>query len=366
MAKANEKLNRIHIALLIYMIELDVTVFALPRLVAKNIGTNGWVGLLALTCVACFNIWLFQIVYRMGKGQSFFQIVEAVVPKWCAYPFYLVLTVFWIAIGSFIGKDFILIFQTLTFQSSSSMMIFSLYCLMVYVLLVKDIYSILKAVTLFFLMTASVNLLAPFFFQDWKLIRFTTSLFQGTEGGHTLHGWTEVYTVFVGYELCLFLFPYVDKKSKLFQGMYTGQLLIGLVQQLAVWVSFGFFSFPELKVLAYPVIHTLEYIEFPFINRVENLVFPFFLFSNLVSTVLFAFAGLSCLKQMFPQARPKLLELFIVIAIFGLGYIPKLLREAEALVFHSFFVEIGVAFVLPLLLMVLLQIGKLRKKGVKA
>ncbi|CAI6047988.1 hypothetical protein [Cohnella sp. JJ-181] len=39
-----EKLNGFHVALLIYMIELDVTVFMLPRMVAVNIGTNGWLG----------------------------------------------------------------------------------------------------------------------------------------------------------------------------------------------------------------------------------------------------------------------------------------------------------------------------------
>ncbi|MCC3375460.1 GerAB/ArcD/ProY family transporter [Cohnella sp. REN36] len=361
-----EKLNRFHIGIFIYMIELDVTVFSLPRLVAENFGTNGWLGLLALSLVAFANIGLIHFVYRLGKGRSIFQIIETALPKWCAYPLYVLLAGFWLSVGAFIGKDFILIFQMLAFQSTDSMLIFFMYCLMAYFLLIKDLYSIMKAVTLFFILTTALNGLFPFFFQEWKLIRLTTSFFQDAQpGGHSLYGMAEMYTVFVGYELCMLMFPYVNEKSKLFQGVYFGQLFTVFLQQLFVWVSFGFFSFPELKVLSYPLIHTLEYVEFPFINRMENLIFPFFLFSNLLSTVFFSFASMLCLRRIFPQARPKLIEFFLILGVFLLGYIPKILRQSELLVRHSYFIEIGIAIVLPLLLLLFIKVGQWRQKEVK-
>lgn len=353
-----EKLNGFHVALLVYMLELDVTLFMLPRLVASEIGTNGWLGFLGLSLIATFNIWLYRLVYRAGGGRSVFDIAEGALPKAVLYPVYVLLALLWLSIGAFAGKTFILIFQTLTFQTSSPMLIFCLYCLLVYALLTKDLYSIVKASTVFFLLTVWILSLTPYFFRDWSLHRFTSFFFEGTKNGHTLAGLLDVYTVFIGYELCMFLFPYSEAKTKLFKGVFAGHALISSVQLLAIAISFGFFSFEEVKILEFPVIHTLEFIEMPFINRVENLVFPFFLFSNLVSSVMFAFAALSGVRRMLPKFSQKQLALPLTAILFLFGFLPTAFREAAEWIRFAYFSETGVAFALPLLLLLFIKLGK--------
>lgn len=352
-----EKLNGFHVALLIYMIELDVTVFMLPRTVAVNIGTNGWLGFLGLSLIAAFNIWLYRLVYRAGGGRSVFDISEAVLPKFALFPVYGMLSLLWLAIGAFAGKSFVLVFQTLSFQTSSDMQIFAVYCLLVFMLLSKDLYNIVKASSVFFLLSIWMILLAPYFFKDWSYHRFTTFLFKGTENGFSLSGLLDVYAVFIGYELCVFLFPFSDAKTKLFKGVFAGHALITSTNLIAILISFGFFSFEEVKILQFPVIHTLEYIELPFINRVENLVFPFFLYSNLITTVMFAFAARSALGRMLPRVEAKRFALPLAAALFALGFFPSVFREAATLIRLTYFTETGVAFALPLLLLLLLKIG---------
>ncbi|SFB39031.1 spore germination protein (amino acid permease) [Cohnella sp. OV330] len=352
-----EKLNGFHVALLIFMIELDVTVFMLPRMVAVQIGTNGWLGFLGLSLIAAFNIWLYRLVYRAGQGRSVFDISEAVLPKIVLYPLYASLSLLWLGIGAFAGKSFVLVFQTLSFQTSPPMQIFAVYCLLVYALLAKDLYSIVKASTVFFLLSIWMLVLAPYFFKDWSIHRFTAFFFHGTENGHSLSGMLDVYAVFIGYELCVFLFPFSDAKTKLFKGVFAGHAIITATYLLTILVSFGFFSFEEVKILQFPLIHTLEYIEMPFINRVENLVFPFFLFSNLVTTVMFAFAARSALGRMLPGVEAKRFALPLAAAVFALGFLPSVFREAAALIRLTYFTETCVAFILPLLLLILIKIG---------
>lgn len=356
-----EKLNSFHVALLIYMIELDVSVFILPRLVAIELGTNGWLGFLGLSLLAMFNIWLYRIVYRAGRGASMFDIIEGALPKAVAYPFYVLLALLWLGIGSFAGKTFVLVFQTLTFQNTSSMFIFIGYCLLVYALLSKDLYSIVKAATVFFLLSIWILLLAPYFFKDWSLYRFTSFFFQGTMNGHSLSGVLNVYTAFIGYELCLLLFPYTDAKSKLFKGVFAGHMLMTAVQLLTIFISFGFFSFEEVKVIEYPVLQTLEFIELPFINRVENMVYPFFLFSNIVTTTMFAFAALSAVGRIAPKADRRLLAACLTAVIFVLGFLPSSFRQASIWMRLVYYAETGVAFALPLLLYALLKLRKSHK-----
>jgi len=361
-----EKLNWFHVMVLVYMIEFDITAFSLARVIAENIGTNGWLALILLSIAASFNIFLYWAVYRVAKGKSFFQIMESFIPRGPLVPVYLGLAAFWVLLGSLIGKNFVIISQMLSFQSTHPMYIFLLYCLLIYAMLVKDLYSIVKATTVFFLLTFWMNALVPYFFSDWKAVRLTPFIFQGSEHGHSLHGWAEVYMVFVGYELCLFLFPHSDRKTKLFRGVLLGHLLISAAYVTTVLVTYGFFSFEQLKELQFPLINTLEYLELPFLNRLENMVFTFFLFSNLVTTVMFCFASLSTLKHVFPRAKGKTLETVIICLVFVSGFLTKTVRESDELLRALYFTEMALAFGLPLLLIPMAYFANRKEKGAEA
>lgn len=365
MSPLNEKLNVVHIALLIFMTEMNITLFSLPRLVAENIGTNGWAGYLFLSVIATFNIALYWLVYKMGKGASMFQIMEAAMPKPALYPLYLALGLFWIVTASFIGKNYFLIFQMLSFQTTNPMFIFLLFCLMVFCLLIKQIYNISKANTVFFIMTIWTLLLSFYHFREWKTVRFTTFWFQDAAQGHSFHNWMEVYTNFVGFELCLFLFPFVNKKSRLFTGVLLGHWCITLSLLVVIITSFGFFSFGQVQSLLYPVINLLDFIELPFIHRIETLVFVVFVFGNLITTVMFCFASLSMLKQVFPRIKPGRIEFGVVALLFFIGYVPKYLAQSELLLRQVLFVEVSLAFCIPVLLILVLQYLKLKGKSPK-
>lgn len=360
-AAIKEKLNWFHIALLVQMIELDTTVFSQSRVLAENIGTNGWVALIPLSVAATLNLLLYMWVYRTGGGQSAYQLLQAVFPKPMLYPVYLALAGFWIYIGGLIGKNYILISQMFALYSSNSMLIFLLYCAMVYALLAKGIYAIVKATTVFFFMFIWITGFIPYIAKDWSLVRMTPFFLQGAEHRLSLHGLAESFMVFVGYELFLFLFPYTDKKSKLFKGVFLGHWVITLLYLITVIVSFGFFSFDELKELQFPLISTLQYLELPFLNRPENLVFTLFIYPNLISSVLFGFAALTALQQIFPRARSKWLEGALVIAMFCCGFGVKTLIHSEVLIRNAKFIETGIAFALPVVLIPVAYLA--RRKG---
>jgi len=247
--KVKEKLNVFHITLLIFMAEMNITLFSLPRLIAENIGTNGWIGYLALSAIATFNIFLYWIVYRVGRGASAFEILKSALPKAVIYPVYWGLAIFWIFTASILGKNFFLIFQMLSFQTTNPMFIFLLFCVMVFALLIKDIYGIGKATTVFFFMTIWTVGLTVYQFKDWEIVRFTPHLFQVASQGHSFRNWMEVYSTFIGYELALFLFPHVNKRSKLFQGVFIGHWMVTLAQLAVVLTAFGFFSFHQIESL---------------------------------------------------------------------------------------------------------------------
>ncbi|MBB6635885.1 GerAB/ArcD/ProY family transporter [Cohnella thailandensis] len=345
-----EKINSFHLALFVYMCELDGTVFSLARTIAENVGTNGWVAILLLSPIALINIFLYHILFRAGEGRSAFELLEGTFPKWILSPFYIILAAYWAWLGAIIGKHFLLIYQTFAFQTTSPTMLLALYCLIVYTLLIKDIYSILKAVTVFFILTCSLNMLIPYFFREWKLVRLTSSFFQGAENGHTFHGWFEVYLAFVGFEVLLFLFPQMDKKGVALRGAYYGHLMITVIYIISVIIAFGFFSFKEIQSLQYPLINTLEYIELPFLNRVENLIFTVFLFANLVSTIGYCYASKVTLQRIVTKAPDKLFAILIIAGVFVFGCFLQILRDTEQWLDMGLMTEALLSFAMPLVL----------------
>lgn len=114
----------------------------------------------------------------------------------------------------------------------------------------------------------------------------------------------------------------------------------------------------------YPVINLLSFIELPFINRVENLIYTIFLFANLISLVMFTWAALMSLKQIFPAAKAGILELALAVLSFGFGCIPRIARESERLLILAYYAEIALSFTAPVALLLLLAWQSLfRRKG---
>lgn len=359
-----EKLHYSHIILLMFMLQLDITIFSYVHTVSKKIGTNGWLAVIILSTIALINILLYYFVFRIGKGRSFFDILEGSIHKAILVPFYIILAFFWICLGSLIVKNYVLLFQLYTLQNTHSMILFALIAFMLYYLLSKGIYNIGKAATVFFILTFWIVLLLLYFIPEWRLVRITPFLLQGGES-FSIQNWAELYMIFLGYELCLFLFPFVQRESKLFKGVVYGHLLITFLQIIVVIICLGFFSFKELQQTTYPLLDLASYMEIPFLYRLEVPIFSLFLFSNLISGVMYSFAALASLERVMPKIKTKLLALLVTIVFFTVGFAPKILREVETLLRDTFFIEIGLAFIIPFVLLLLLWIQSRKERRTK-
>lgn len=358
-----EKLNYFHVIFLMYVTQSNVFLFSVPRIVAENFGTNGWIAFILCAAAGLLNIFLYSLIYKLGKGRSVFDILESSLPKAILYPIYLAVAVFWIALGSFVGKQYLNVLQTVTFPTTNTMFIYLFYAYMLYLLLTKSIYVIGKASILFFLSTIWMVSLLVYFLPYWDFHNFTPFLFQKSTTPVSLKNWLEVYSGFIGYELAVLLIPYAETDNKLFKGVYWGHLVVTFVYFSITLVSYSFFGLQYLQSAQFPMVDLLAFIELPFINRIENLLLPFFLYKNLMTTVMYCWAALIMVKRIAPIFKPKVLEGIIALASIGFASYPKLLRDSQSLVRQSIYVEIVLAFAFPLLLMMVLYWQNIRRRG---
>ncbi|GAF07812.1 GerAB/ArcD/ProY family transporter [Paenibacillus pini] len=235
-----ERLYPRHIAIMLHMAQTGVIAFSLARLAANYYGTNGWISILILGAVATFNIFLISIVNRMGEGQSIFTILERSIPRWILMPMYVLMMAFLAMLGSVIGKFYIFLFQLIAFPTASSLILNIAFDVLIFLLLIKGIYNIGKAATIFFCLLIWMIWLLFVFSGDFEFVRLTPFLFKG--GEHMLVGSVHMYSAFVGYELSLFLIPYVDRRKKWMKSVYIANAMTVTIYVTYVLLSFGFFS----------------------------------------------------------------------------------------------------------------------------
>lgn len=350
-----EKLYPFHVSLLVFMIQSGVVIFSLPRLLAQHMGYNGWITLVLYSGIATLNILLISLVYRLSNGKSIFQIIEHSMPKAIVFPFYLVLIITWTMFGCMIAKLYVVIFQVFVFPTTHPMFIKLLVDILTYILIIKGIYNISKAATSFFWMIIWTTLLLLYFLRDFQWVNLTPFFFQ--ESSDVATGGLKIFTAFLGYELVLLLFPYADKKGFM-KAVYIGNMIITFIYLSVSLISFGFYSFNQLKRMKYPLIDMLAYIKLPFVERVENIFFALFLFTTMLGIVMYMWAATETARRLIPRANSKWLAGVLVISAYAVSWIPDVLSEVEIWLQLFAFIEIGIAFGLPILLIIILVLSK--------
>lgn len=334
-----EKLSQFHTAILIYMVQTGVYIFSFTRIEAEYFGTNGWLIMIPASILVSLNIYQMYWVYRLGNGQSIFVILEKSIPKFILAPFYMLFSIVWALIGCLVAKQYVLIFQMFAFPTTNPMIFKAAIDILAFMLLTKGLYNISKASTIFFWITIWMSLLLLYFIGDFRTDRLTPYVFQNSH--NITEGFLHIYLAYTGYELCLLLFPYTDKKTRLFRAVMQGHLIRSVSYIIIGLITFGVVGYDMLKVMMFPTLDLLAYIKFPFVERIENLFYGFFLFTTLLTLVLYFWAAGESTQRIFPKVKINVQYFFIVLVALSVSYIPTVLGSIEKWMLFLGCIQIG-------------------------
>ena len=355
--RIKEKLSPFHLAILIYMTQTGMVIFSLSRLLAEHFGTNGWLAVPLVSLIVCANILLIAIVYRLGKGKSIFDIMEQSIPKLILFPVYLSLLLVWALLGCLVAKQYLLVFQMIAFPTTNPMLFKLVFDFLAFSLIIKGIYNISKAAAVFFWSIIGMAFLLFYFFYDFKWERLTPFIFQ--DSAINVQGFTSVYLAFLGFELSLLLFPYINNKTKLTKSVLAANLLITFMYAYLAFISFGFYGHHYLKTLQFPLLSMFAYIQFPFVQGTEILFYGFFMFSIIITSVMYLWAAKETCVRIIP-VNGNLIAAAIILFSYFVAYIPDVMSVLDKWLSILGQVEFGIAFGLPIFLIVLLLLQRMR------
>ncbi|SDI16549.1 GerAB/ArcD/ProY family transporter [Alteribacillus bidgolensis] len=350
-----EKLHPIHLIFLTYMLQSSVILFSMPRYVAEIIGTNGWVILLLFSGVVMFNIFLIQLVYKKGEGKTVFDIINRSLPTFFTYTLYALIAIVWALVAVVIAKQYIFIIQIISFPTTPSYYLLSMFMVLPFLLLLHPVYKMVRVSSVFFILAGITILLTVFVWPEFSFERLTTFFFKEADNPWNWNELLNIYSGFLGYEVCLLLIPYITKHSHLFRSFYLGNGFTTFVYVYTVVLCLGFYSFEQIKHVLYPTLHFFSYIEFPFLIRVENLVYSLFLVKALVTVTFFYWMSSEAVQQIIKVNKPSYLHISIIVMSILLTAPFNTRQEMEKVISFTGKAEMAIAFFLPLLLLLLLR-----------
>src|SRR5690606_15082389 len=142
-----------------------------------------------------------------------------------------------------------------------------------------------KAATAFFWMIIWMEVLLLYFLHDFQWSRLTPFIFQ--DSTITFAGIANVFAAFLGFELYILLFPYIIKRTKLVKAALTGNVITALTYLYLSIIAFGFYGHTFLKNLQFPLLSMFAFIQFPFVQGTEILFYGFFMFSIIITSVMY-------------------------------------------------------------------------------
>ncbi|WP_438447819.1 GerAB/ArcD/ProY family transporter [Gorillibacterium sp. sgz5001074] len=343
---------------LTYTLQSGVFIFILPRLLAQTLGTNAWLLVPVCGLAAAGNIGLIALVHRLARGRPVPELLERLLPRRLLTVLYGILALFWATLAELVCREHTLTVQLISFPATYPIVLLVFVEIVVLYLVIKGFETIWRSAVFFFVFNFSVVFLVTPILPQVEWARFTS--FWGKEGHYSLMGLLDIYSGFLGYEMFLFLYPHV-KMGRLFTAVQLGNGLVTFVYTCVAWVCMGFYSLEQLKIIKYPVLNLMAYVEFPFLVRIDDFIFNLLFLKILISTSTFTWVGASLLKRTVGTGKHRVEALLITVSTAGvLLLVPPTIQDTARVLSWFAAAETAVAFLLPLA--ALLCVGLVRRK----
>jgi len=360
--KTSRPVSMLQFTLMISAFQISVAFLSLPRELAKQAGTDGWMAILGGWGLAILASIVLAKVMKNSPTGSILELIQRYMGVWAskiaavifiayflllAYDGYMIATLvikLWLLPSTYLYILVLLLLIPTLQISQHGFQAIGRYCQIATLISVWVPFVYLST-----LRHAHWLYLLPVLKEGWLPVLSTVKI---------------MFYPMLGIGLVFFLYPHLERKEKALKFMVISNTLTCLVYLGITLVCFVYFSPDEIGDFNEPVISIMKMIEFEFIERIEVLFIAFYLF--MFSCIWIPSMHIVSLNSAWllrkSRERSHLAFWCLVIMVSFIIYRPSF---AEAAQVNNFLNVIGfwIEFALPVLLLVYVAITKKVKEG---
>ncbi|WP_258022964.1 GerAB/ArcD/ProY family transporter [Brevibacillus formosus] len=247
--------------------QVGIGIAGVQRFIYDRVQQDAWIAVIIAGLMTHVAAWVMLKILRKYKNLDLYDIHQMVFGKWPAKVLNLIFIIYIMGSALTILRGYIEIIQSWMFPEVPSWLLnASLLCLAIYgvtggirVLAGISFFSVGLTICQLLLMIypaqyADFNLLQPVFHHD--LVEL-------------LDGARKMSFSIIGFEIILFIYPFVKEKQLLSRYVHGGLLMTTLLYVVVMLVTLLYFQGEQLKHLIWATLMMMKIVEFPFLERFE-------------------------------------------------------------------------------------------------
>jgi spore germination protein (amino acid permease) len=347
---------------LIHGAQVGVGLLTLPRELAENAGTDGWIAIIIGWLFSTLaSLIIIQVMKKYPNG-SIIDLLTHYFGKWVGKIAALIFVLYFAFLGSIIFEREGLFIQFWILPQTGMFILLLLLSIPSY-LIVRNNITILGRYAEF-----------VFFLTIWTIFFYLPPL----KEAHWLHllpiikeGWNPILTAakttifsFLGFEIAFFLYPFLQKKQKASIGIVIANTLTLAVFLLVTIVAFTFYSPDEISLYKEPTINLLKIVEFRFLERLEIVFLSFYIFIISTTVLPIFFVTVFCTSHFFgKQDHSKYVAWLLLLNLVYVFFFPQSFSINTQLQKVSEPISLILVYAFPLCLWVYLWLYSRIKRG---
>lgn len=361
----NKTLTNTQIAFIVFSYIVGYGVISLPKDIAKDLGTSGWISIIIGDIVILFSAYLFIYLAKTFNNKTIFEYSKILTGKFISYCIILFISVYSISVGSMITR---LSSETIKLSFLINTPVWALSLLMTLVsfyTLINDIKVLGKIFEIFAIIVIIMSLAIHFgIFTQGELTNLKP--FFALDMDSFLKTLPKIIFPFVGIEILAVLPMDVKKKNKrIFKHISFMVIFIGILYVIVVESCIsvmGVESIIHYEDALFATIRRIEIDYLQFLKRLDSIFIIAWLLVVYGTIVLGLYMAIFLLNNLFANINRNIIVFIVTFISFILCLIPSTMDSLRKILEYISYSGIIVLLVIPLILCILTLIKKHYKK----
>ncbi|MFD2611256.1 GerAB/ArcD/ProY family transporter [Paenibacillus gansuensis] len=345
----------------IYKTQIGIGVLTLPRIVAEEASTDGWISILISWGVTLL-IGIFIIgLLRRFPGHTLYEILPKLFGKVAGSALTLLWVVYSLFSAGVVLFTMVYIIQVWILRNTHFVVLVITYLLPIYLIAKQRLQVQTRFAEFVYISTLWMPPLLFFSLRDANVLNILPI---GKEGiGNVLKAVPYTLAPLLGFEGAYFLQPYLKDRSKALKGVTLAVSMAAVLYLFVVIISFLCFNENEIQDYFWPTLQLLKAITLPFIERFEIVFLAFYLTivaQTIIPYLYYSAAGCSSLLKLRDHKWP-LFAAVILLIILSLSYEPdeQIISRLGSI---QNWVGMGMAYAFPILIWLFAVLFKRARK----
>ncbi|MBV7272324.1 endospore germination permease [Clostridiaceae bacterium UIB06] len=329
MENNRNSINSTQARLFMLTAEIGVGILSLPADLAKSVGHDGWICVIAACFISIVAGILIAFFLKRYSDRSILEINKLLYGKYIGTFINYVLVVYTFLISSYILRRFSELIKISILRNTPSVILSFFVTIPTIYLTWYGLKAICRYCKLFYASMATMLLLLVLVSKN---IRITFLQPVGEAGLMTIiKGVGTVSFSFLGYELLSFIYPNIEDKNKVVKSTIIATFLSGIFYVLIVIVCTGVFGENRMKFMTFPTFSLSRIYKSEVIERVDLFFISFWMPITTGAMRNYYFCTYDSCYRLLNIKKPKVLHTLVLITTVVVSRIPKNVIQVEKL-----------------------------------